>query len=372
MLDFNIKEEIEWIAHKYKYDIEKFGLKIPSASSINNNYVMGSNGEWTEGFWVGMSWLLYENTGDVFFKDNAIKLTDIMINRLENKLHLDHHDIGFLYSLSVVAAYNNTGEEKYINYLIDAAELLVSRFQEKGKFIQCWGKMNDPKQYRLIIDSLMNMPLLYTASNLSGNDKYRIIANLHYKTVFDNVVRADNTTYHTYYFNQETGEPTVGVTAQGNSNDSCWARGQAWSIAGIAFNNEYNDYQQDELFDKLLEVFIKNIPSDGVVYWDFDFSDEIPSAKDTSSNAITACGLLEQLKYVNSNKAQMYKKNAIALVNGIHNNYINNTLDNTTFVTGGTYSYPENIGVNEANLWGDYFYLEALTRINNPNWKKYW
>ena len=37
----------------------------------------------------------------------------------------------------------------------------------------------------------------------------------------------------------------------------------------------------------------------------------------------------------------------------------------------GVYSWHSGKGVNEGNIWGDYFYLEALMRKKN-NWKMYW
>lgn len=372
MLNFKIDEELDWIGNRLVADFSKFGTEFPTEATVDQNYVLGANDEWTSGFWVGMYWLLYENTKDQKYMQIAIILTDKMIERLEDDYYLDHHDIGFLYSLSVVAAYNNTGLDYYKQHIKKAAERLISRFQRVGNFIQCWGVLGDPKQYRLIIDSLMNLPLLYTASKITGDEKYKDIADIHYNSVLNNVVRSDNTTFHTYYFDMETGEPTHGITAQGNRNDSCWARGQAWAIAGIAFNNEYNSNQHNQLFDKVLEVFVNNLPADNVVYWDFDFNDSNPSARDSSSNAIVACGLLEQAKYVDEVKAEEYRQIAEKLISGIQNKYTNKDSDVNSFVTGGTYAYPLNSGINEGNLWGDYFYLEALTRLDNDNWHKYW
>ncbi len=372
MINFDMETELEWIGARLKQGYAQFGNVFPGECSDKQMYFPGENDEWTSGFWVGMMWLMYENTNDQEFYQIAIELTDAMIIRLEQNWYLEHHDIGFLYSLSVVAAYYNTNDKRYLKYIEKAADKLISRFQTVGQFIQCWGQLGDYKQYRLIIDSLLNMPLLFTASEILKTDKYERIAKTHYKTVLKNIVRADYTTYHTYYFDPISGEPTRGVTAQGNSNDSCWARGQAWAITGIAFNHQYIGSENDSLFDKVLTVFANNIPNDGVVYWDFDFDDNHPSARDSSANAIAACGILEQMKYVSDLKADEYYQIAVTLIEGIQNNYTNKNKEVNTLVTGGTYSFPASRGVNEATLWGDYFYLEALTRINKPNWRKYW
>ncbi|WOO87043.1 glycoside hydrolase family 88 protein [Mollicutes bacterium LVI A0039] len=367
-----IENEFSWISQRMKHAFKEFDLDIPSESSVNQSYVKGNTHEWTCGFWVGISWLIYENTNDQFFYEKALALTDVLIDRLDRDINLDHHDIGFLYSLSIVPAYYHTNDSKYLKSIQKAADKLISRFHNNGEFIQCWGTLGDPDEYRLIIDSLLNMPFLFTSSKLLGDPKYANIATKHYNTVFKNIIRDDYTTYHTYYFDVVTGKPKFGKTAQGYSNDSCWSRGQAWAIAGICFNQEYLNNNQDDDFNNLLNVFKNNIPDDGVVYWDFAFNDNNPSAKDTSANSIVACGLLERAKYVDDVRKQEYINMASELVLSVMNNYSNRNLDVDTIVSGCTYSFPQGIGVDEACLWGDYYYLEALTRLSNPEWKKYW
>lgn len=117
--------------------------------------------------------------------------------------------------------------------MLAAAEVLSARFQENGSFIQAWGHYGDPKEYRLIIDSLMNLPLLFEATKLSGNRVYEEIASRHYHTLMKTVIKSDATTYHTYYFDPETGKPKHGATHQGHSDTSIWARGQSWAILGF-------------------------------------------------------------------------------------------------------------------------------------------
>lgn len=367
-----IESEIKWISVRMKEVMSDMGSQIPSESTVNQNYIVGNNEEWTCGFWVGISWLLYEVTEDEFFYKKAIELTRVLVNRLENNINIDHHDIGFLYSLSIVPAYYNSGDDQYLKYIQAAGDKLISRFQPKGEFIQSWGKMGENNEYRFIIDSLLNIPFLYTCSNLLNDNKYKEIADMHYNTVFKHVLRDDFTTYHTFYFDPETGNPLGGTTAQGYTDDSCWARGQAWAISGIAFNEEYTNQRKPKEFEGLLNVFLNNIPDDGVVYWDFAFSDKIPSAKDTSANSIVACALLERAKNTHDESKLRLQKAAEMLVKAVSKTYSNQAINATSLISGCTYSYPDGIGINEASLWGDYFYLEALVRMKNKEWKKYW
>ena len=199
-----------------------------------------------------------------------------------------------LYSLSAGAGYKITGDERCKQEVLAAAEVLSARFQENGSFIQAWGHYGDPKEYRLIIDSLMNLPLLFEATKLSGNRVYEEIASRHYHTLMKTVIKSDATTYHTYYFDPETGKPKHGATHQGHSDTSIWARGQSWAILGIPLNETFLHSQPfPEMYPQIVEVFLAHLPADLIPYWDFDFNDQMPSDKDSSALAIAACGLLE-------------------------------------------------------------------------------
>lgn len=312
--------------------------------------------------------MCYEYSSDDFFKEQAVFLTDKMCDRFEKKVNLDHHDLGFLYTLSTVAAYKITKEERYLTISLKVADRLISRFNDNGNFIQAWGEFKDPSENRLIVDSLMNLPLIYWAYETTHNEKYKEVADKHFESVIKNVIREDFTTYHTYYFDCDTGKPTYGVTAQGNRDKSCWARGQAWALTGMSFNSKYQTKMNKELFRNILAVIIDNIPTDGVVYWDFDFTDKNPSSKDVGSNCIIACGLLEE--YIKTEDEKDYEM-ARQLINSIAVKYINHGTKNS-ITTNSVYSYHEGKGVDESCLWSEYFYMEALMRLHDLDWKAYW
>lgn len=366
-----LQKEINHCLNKIKKNMEKFGDKFPSACGTEGVYRIKENDDWTNGFWTGLLWLSYEFSQDDIFLKQAEKNIESFKERLDAHFILDHHDIGFLYSLSVGAGYKLTNKKEYKKILIEAAEVLKVRFQPNGNFIQAWGEYGEPTEYRLIIDSLINLPLLLEVSLLTGDDSYKNIAKQHYKTLLSTVIRKDFTTYHTFYFDSFTGEPTHGATHQGNSDSSIWARGQSWAILGIPLIKSFNldEYEQKD-YEKIVDVFISQLPEDLVPYWDFDFTDRKPSAKDSSSLAITACGLLE------ANDIKFYpdaKRIAKGMIYQLGEHYSSEFYPNNEgLLIEGVYAYAEGKGISEPNLWGDYFYLEALMRLNNPNWKKYW
>lgn len=361
-------EAIKFSLDKINSNLDDFSDAFPSSES--HNYVYSRNtkcADWTEGFWPGMLWLAYEMTGDEKLKTIAHGLDKILENRIYDRHATDTHDLGFLYSLSCVAEYKICGDAEAKKAALEAADLLIRRFHEKGQFIQAWGSLNDKDNYRLIIDCLMNLPLLFWASEVTGDSKYADIAKKHFYTAIDCVVRDDYTTHHTFYFDPETGEKVKGVTHQGYSDDSCWARGQAWGVYGIALAYRYiKDDTLIDLFNKITDCFFAHLPEDGIPYWDMIFMDG-DEPRDTSAAAIAACGILEMNKYV---KNDAYMDGCLKMMKALEKGYLTGENSNG-ILTDAMYSRPDG-SEPECNIWGDYFYMEALMRLNNPNWKMYW
>ena len=266
-----------------------FTEKFPSSNSFGGFYEAGENVEWTTGFWTGVIWLAYEHTGDEAFRRAAEIQVDSFLHRIQNKIDVNHHDMGFLFSLSCVAAYKLTGSEKAREAALLAADHLAGRYREKGQFLQAWGNVGEASEYRMIIDCLLNLPILYWASEVTGDGKYARMAENHIRTAMKCILREDDSTYHTYFMDMEAGEPAYGVTHQGNRNGSAWARGQAWGIYGIALSYHYlRDESYIELFERVADFFIKHLPEDLIPYWDFDFDTGSTEPRDSSAAAIAA------------------------------------------------------------------------------------
>lgn len=369
--DVWLADKITACIQQIEKNSQRFGTQFPSACATNGKYRLKGNDDWTNGFWTGMLWLAYEWTKEKNFLDRAMENIDSFQTRLDDHFVLDHHDIGFLYSLSAGASYKITGNEHCKQEVIQAADVLLARFQEKGEFIQAWGTYGDPQEYRLIIDSLLNLPLLFAATQLSGEPRYAEAASKHYQTVRKTVIKNDATTFHTYYFDPETGQPSHGATHQGNSDQSIWARGQSWAILGLPLNESYLHSQPfPENYPQIVEVFLAHLPADLVPYWDFDFNDQHPAEKDSSALAIAACGLLEAEKMGAYPDAQKIAK---GMLYQLGEQYAASQVpENEGLLLHGVYAHAEGKGIDEPNLWGDYFYLEGLIRLALPDWQRYW
>lgn len=362
---------LEFVMDRIDSNIKTYRSYVfPGSQTRNYHYPLYPNYEWTPGFWTGMIWLAYELTGDNKYRDVALGQMQSYRQRMVDRVCIDTHDIGFIYSLSCVASYKLTGSEFDKETAIMAADHLITRFHEKGKFIQAWGTMGSAGNRRLIIDCLLNIPFLFWATEATGDEKYKYVADNHLRTALSVITRPDYTTHHTYFFDPETGAPLYGQTAQGANDDSCWARGQAWGVTGTALNYKYvPEAFVMENHTKITDTFMAKLPKDYVPYWDMDFVPEDNEPRDTSASAIAACGILEMAKY---NKNETHMECVKNMLEALVDNYLS---DKSQYANGilsdGMYSRPGG-DVPESNLWGDYFFFEALMRIKKPDIKLYW
>jgi len=356
-------------------NLDHFGDTFPEPSSVAGVYPAMGNTEWTNGFWTGQLWLAYELDGADKFRAAAQRHVTSFDERQRNRLATNHHDLGFLYSLSCVAGYKLTGSEVAKRAALGAAELLLERYFGGAGIIQAWGDLTDPAQRgRMIIDCNLNLPLLYWATEVTGDLRYRNAANRHIEQAARHIVRPDGSTFHTFFFDADTGSPREGKTHQGFADTSCWARGQAWGIAGFPLVARYNhDLRLIELGKVLANYYLNRLPADGICYWDLIFTDG-PEERDSSAAAIAACGLLElarQLPLLDPLRTS-YERAATGMVLTLSEHYFaHGGAPGAGLLKHGVYHKPNRVGIDESCIWGDYFYLEALVRLTRI-WRPYW
>ncbi|MEU8256941.1 glycoside hydrolase family 88 protein [Micromonospora inaquosa] len=366
-------------------NIDTFGTRYPADTTVANRYPLrpptagqpeGANVGWTTSFWPGMLWLAHDLTGDERYLRAAQSHVDSFADRVRGGIDLETHDLGFLYTLACVTPARRTGDRRARDAALAAADHLMTRFLEPAGIIQAWGDLADPRQRgRTIIDSLMNTPLLYWASQTTGDDRYATAARRHTAQLREHILRPDGTTFHTFYWDAETGAPLRGETEQGHGDDTCWARGQAWGIYGFTLNHRYTgDPTLLAAASTCADHFLARLPADHVGYWDLEFGDGSGEERDSSAAAIAACGLAELAGSVaDAARAKGYRDAAQRILRSLVDNYAaGGPMDSNALLLHGVYDKPKGIGVDEGTLWGDYFYLEALTRATIPGWTSPW
>lgn len=370
-----VEQAIEKVIRQLEINLNYFKEDFPTPATFDNVYPIMDNTEWTNGFWTGELCLAYEYSHDEKFKEIAHKNVLSFLERVNKRVELDHHDLGFLYTPSCMSEYKLDGDQNAKEAALKAADKLIERYQEKGGFIQAWGELGKKEHYRLIIDCLLNIQLLFFAYQETGEQKYYEIAEKHFYASVNNVIRDDASSFHTFYFDPETGHPLKGVTRQGYSDDSCWARGQSWGVYGIPLTYRHlKDESCFDLFKGVTNYFLNRLPKDHVSYWDLIFSDGSKQSRDSSATAIAVCGIHEMLKYlpeVDEDK-DIYKHAMHAMLRSLIEDYASDQYKpGGTTLLHGVYSWHSGKGVDEGNIWGDYYYLEALIRFYK-DWNLYW
>lgn len=367
-----LEEAVQNALKKVDQLYQDMGTSFPSHASENNVYQPVDNTEgWNTGFWCGILWLAYEVSGDEKYRTMAESLLPSFYQRIDEELSIDTHDLGFIFVPSCVAAYKLTGNERAKKAALKAAEHLLTRYHANGGYIQAWGKVGE--QLRLIVDCMNNLPLLYWASEVTGDDKYYQAAQMHARTTLKYIVRQDASTYHTYFFHTD-GSPDRGTTHQGAHDESCWSRGQAWMISGLPLTYKYvKDDSFIPVFCRVTNYFLNHLPEDYVPFWDLIFTDGDDEPRDSSAASIAVCGILEMLPHLADEKLKsVYRIAADKIMYSLYQNYSTKDMSKSNgILLHAVYAKPYHSGVDECNIWGCYYYMEALARMYKGS-KAYW
>ncbi|EHI70626.1 glycoside hydrolase family 88 protein [Streptococcus ictaluri] len=370
-----IEKALDLALQQIRLNMDYFGTDFPTPATKDNRYPIMDNTEWTNAFWTGCLWLAYEYSQDQAIKALAQENDRSFLERVNKDIELDHHDLGFLYTPSCMAEWKLLKSPEAREAALKAADKLIQRYQEKDGFIQAWGQLGKKEDYRLIIDCLLNIQLLFFASEETGDPKYQQMAINHFYASANNVIRDDASAFHTFYFDPETGQALKGVTRQGYSDDSAWARGQAWGIYGIPLTYRYlKDPRLIDFFKGMTHYFLNRLPEDQVSYWDLIFGDGSGHSRDSSATAIAVCGIHEMLKHLPEADPDrpIYQDAMQTMLLSLINHYANTDLQSgAPLLNHGVYSWHSGKGVDEGNIWGDYYYLEALLRFYK-DWIPYW
>ena len=317
---------------------------------------------WLSGFLGGELWNGYRLTGDPRFKKQAIAFARALLPYCRKD---DTHDMGFIFYPTVVTAYRFTRLPQFKSAALQAADMLLKRYNRHGHFIRAWGKLSSKKKAGWsIIDTMMNLELLYWATQVSGNPAYAEAAYAHAVTCMKNHVRSDGSSFHLVIFDAQSGRVLEKKTHQGASDSSTWARGQAWGIYGFA---RAYFYTKDERFlhtsERMADFMLRHLPPDGIPYWDLT-APEARSYRDASAGAILAAGLYRLSSVEKSGqKMQVYRKTADRIVASLLKHYMYWNSQRQTeqgLLIHQVYNYPKGWAVNESFPAGDYYFTEAF------------
>ena len=317
--------------------------------------------DWTSGFFVGNLWMIYQLTGDVRYKERAAAWNGYIE---KEKFNTGTHDMGFKVFCSYGKGLEVEKNAKYEAVVVKSAETLSTRFNPKVGAIRSWDFNKDIWSFPVIVDNMLNLELLFEASKISGDDKYKNIAISHANTTLKNHFRPDDSCYHVVDYDPATGVVRSKVTHQGYNDESSWARGQGWAIYGYTMCYRYT---KDDAYLKRAEAtanyFIKNknMPEDGIVYWDFKDPSIPNSPRDASAAALVASGLIELYTYTKNEEYLNYANKVIDVLST--DRYLLSPKVKGPFILDhSTGNWPKHDEIDEPIVYGDYYFLEAILR----------
>ena len=343
-------------------------VRIPSTYQ-NGEIVYVPPDDWVSGLFAGTLWNMYELTGDEYWADHARKHTEILDSIQNLKWH---HDIGFMIYDSYGNGLRLKNIDGYQDVIVNSAKSLSTRFRPGAGVIQSWDSDKGWQSERgwkcpVIIDNMMNLELLMKATWFTGDSTYAKIAISHADQTLKNHYRPDYSTYHVVDYDPETGEVRGRYTAQGYSDESAWARGQAWSLYGFTVMYRYTgDAKYFERAEKVADYLFNhpNMPEDLVPYWDFDCPDIPDTYRDVSSAAIIASALYEMYGFTEN---ALYKEKADKIIESLSSpEYRAAQGTNGGFILMHSVgSLPHGSSIDVPLNYADYYFLEALISKGN-------
>ena len=365
----DLQQSIEYCASKTLATIENLASYKKSPRTIlsgEKHWNAKSAGGWTSGFWAGILWYVYEGTGNEKIKLEAEKFTEEISPILEQPVK--SHDIGFIFNCSFGNGYRLTRNERYKKILMSAADSLAHLFNDKVGTILSWPYQVKEKLYsphNTIIDNMMNLELLFLASNNSSNATFQKMAISHANVTQKNHISSSATVYHVLVYDDITGECIRKFTHQGYNDSSLWARGQAWGIYGFTMcYRQTKDKKYLATAKALATAYLQRLPKDYVPFWDFDDS-AIPNApRDASAAAVVASALLELSELEkNIEEKRYYRKTAEKILRSLSSPAYLSGSENDAFLLHSTGNKPKNSEVDIPIIYADYYYIEALVRL---------
>ena len=352
---------LEKIHKKTLASVERNGDRIPytAENGVFDDMTEKNISWWTNGFWAGTLWQMYGYRENGALRAAAERIEAKLDRNLLNAGGMDH-DSGFKWLLTAGANFALTGAPASRNRLLLAADNLAGRFNPAGRFIRAWNDAGDGRNAGVaIVDCMMNLPLLYKASELTRDPRYRQIAEAHAHTAMERFVRPDGSTEHIVVFDPETGAVAEKRGGQGLAPGSAWTRGQAWGLYGFTLsflhtkNTDYLDTAR-----KIADFFIAHIPEGGLVPVDFAQGADCPF-EDDSAAAIAACGLLELGRTTGEGR---YADAAVRLLTALFESRCDLDPGRDGILTRCSAAYRDERH-NFPLIYGDYFFVEALLKL---------
>ncbi|HKV42091.1 MAG TPA: DUF4861 family protein, partial [Blastocatellia bacterium] len=389
-----LRQEIDRTAEKWEAIISGTEHSGIGANKGSGFFTEGSNttGEWqaqngyfwTGGFWVGELWRMYERTHDEKYR----RWAELWGSRLRGQEMIANHDAGFLYYYSSALGYDLTREKTLRDSALAAADRLVQLYNPRTRLIASWGLNGDDT----IIDTMMNLQILWWASEETKDPKWREIGLSHALRSAEWFIRPNGSVIQSVHYNpgdarqafelhggsardtrlsapndSAPGERVFSHTHQGFAADTSWSRGTAWALYG--FSIAYSQTHDPHLLaaaEAVAGFVLANLPDDGVPWYDFYDEGVHFRNRDTSAAAIIASGLVQLSELTgDETRASRYRQAGERITQSLIDRYLSPVGSDDTTAPGvlrhGCSTRPKDSSL----VYGQYYLLETLLWLDN-------
>jgi hypothetical protein len=351
------KQAVEFCISRLSDSIQEIdSIRYPILTKGLGEWEVTEPSYWTSGFFPGCLWYAHKLHPEEEILNAALNFTQGLEDQ---KFNTETHDIGFMIFNSFGNGYRFEKKTEYKEIILEAANSLSKRYNPNVGCTQSWNG-----EFQVIVDNMMNLELLFWAAKNSGDKKLYDIAVSHANKTIENHIREDGSSFHVVVFDTATGKVIEKRTAQGLSDNSAWARGQAWGIYGFTMSyRETHDTTYLNTAMKMADYFIKHLPDDFIPYWDLNLPENSPRKfKDASASTIALSALLELRKYTGS--TSMYDSTINNMMISLLKNYLSINTNSSGIILHSAYNVnSDNPFYHDAStIWGDYYFLEALYR----------
>jgi unsaturated chondroitin disaccharide hydrolase len=364
-----IREQIDRTAAELPKD--QFPLKTDLRTG---KWDTSDPGYWTAGHWVGLLWEEYRLTGEARYEKLAREGAARIAAAAERSPR--GHDHGFLFGLSHVRGMELSKDKSLRAKLREHALIAAQTYTTKlhpGLGIVHWHGTHEENRTRerdlSVIDSMMNVPFMWWASEQTGEARFREIGLKQAEAIRKYAIRPNFSTAHGVEFDpRDDGKFVRHKTVQGYADDSTWTRGHSWGIYGFTVVYAKTGDKSWLKTARGLADFYLNHPKltpDQVPVWDFD--DPAPDPpRDTSAAAVVASALQELARFEDDPaRAKTYMRKSIAALRSLSSSpWLAKGTKDHAILLHGCQHFPKDVKDNGL-IFGDYYYVEALVRLLN-------
>lgn len=373
--DFNVDQQLDYCATQVNRALVAMSdsdFTMEPRNILKNDSIWNcrkaSAQEWCSGFWPGILWMDYGFTKDEQILQAAEGYTEALSFLAEKPAY--DHDLGFLVINSFLKGYEQTHREDYKHIALACADTLATLYNNKVGTILSWPRhVRDYGGHNTIMDNMINLELLFWASENGGSQQLKDIAINHAETTMKNHFREDGSCYHVAVYDTLSGAFLRGQTHQGYADSSMWARGQSWAIYG--YTTVYRFTKEARFLDfaqKVTDIYLERLQEtsdDWVPIWDMDDPRGQQAPKDASAACVVASALLELCQYVDETKGKTYREAAEKMLQDLSSEKYQSRGKNVAFLMHSTGHHPANSEIDASIIYADYYYIEALLRHKN-------